>query len=171
MENNLFLEFKDFREDNPTPYNKETFNELQTKIKEYIDSKMQKEDNSIKIITDGTPVAINEYYDNKLVYVQVFNLGSLPNAGVKTVSLTNLPNNIKIIDYEILTYRSSDKQTFKLNSFYVAGTSIKSDSPISANLIQNPNQCVIQAAANRENMTATLTVKFTYIEGDFNEAN
>lgn len=36
--NNLFLEFKDFGEDNPTPYNKETFNELQTKIKQYIDN-------------------------------------------------------------------------------------------------------------------------------------
>lgn len=48
MENDLFLEFKDLGENNPTPYNKETFNELQTRIKAYIDSQKNTIDLSVK---------------------------------------------------------------------------------------------------------------------------
>jgi len=48
MENDLFFEFKDFGENNPTPYNKETFNELQTRIINYIDSQKNTIDLSVK---------------------------------------------------------------------------------------------------------------------------
>lgn len=45
--NDLFLEFKDFGEENPTPYNKETFNELQTRIKNYFGEELSKIDSQI----------------------------------------------------------------------------------------------------------------------------